>query len=105
MVGKIEKEIQVGSRIKAVSGKKEYTGILLESYESGILLIKLDSGYNVGLAKEDVTTIEVLKNPEAKKEKPGKLEARKDLPNIALITTGGTISSRLDPATGGVSWL
>ncbi|PIN77610.1 Glu-tRNA(Gln) amidotransferase GatDE subunit D [Candidatus Woesearchaeota archaeon CG10_big_fil_rev_8_21_14_0_10_34_12] len=102
---KIEKEIDIGSRIKAVSGKKEYEGRLLESYESGILLIKIDSGYNVGLAKEDITTIEILKNPEIKKEKLEKLETKKNLPNIALIATGGTISSKLDPATGGVSWL
>ena len=81
-----------------------YEGILLESPETekGIILLKLDSGYNIGFNKKDVLKILVLK-----KEKPKEnelIEIKKDnkKPNIAMIITGGTIASVLDPKTGGV---
>ena len=83
--------------------KKDYEGILLESPadESGIVLLKLDSGYNIGINKKDIRDIKIIKKGEEEKEE---IEIKKDVgkPNVALIMTGGTISSRLDPKTGGV---
>jgi glutamyl-tRNA(Gln) amidotransferase subunit D len=80
-----------------------YEGILLESPETekGIVLLKLDSGYNIGFNKKDVLKIEVLRKA---KEKHEEFEIKKDnaKPNIALIITGGTIASVLDSKTGGV---
>ncbi len=81
-----------------------YEGTLLESPESekGIVLLKLDSGYNIGFNRKDILKIVPLKK--IKEEKENKLEIKKDndKKNIALIITGGTIASRLDPKTGGV---
>jgi glutamyl-tRNA(Gln) amidotransferase subunit D len=80
-----------------------YEGILLESPETekGTVLLKLDSGYNIGFNKKDILKIEVLKKA---KEKHEEFEVKKDSakPNIALIITGGTIASVLDSKTGGV---
>ncbi len=83
-----------------------YEGVLLESPETdkGIVLLKLDSGYNIGFNKKDVLEIKVLKQGKEKEEKLV-LEREKGKPNIAMIITGGTIAARLNPRKGGVDWL
>ena len=83
--------------------KKIYEGILLESsdYDKGIILLKLGSGYNLGLNKKDILEIKLL---ESYKEKKENVELKKypDRPNIAVIISGGTIASRYNPKKGGV---
>jgi len=83
-----------------------YEGVLLETPESetGIVLLKLDSGYNIGFKKKDILEIKKLKEAEKKTEKV-EVEPKQGKPNIAMIITGGTIASRYDAKTGGVSWL
>ncbi|MFH1586164.1 MAG: Glu-tRNA(Gln) amidotransferase subunit GatD [archaeon] len=83
-----------------------YEGVLLEvpKSEKGIILLKLDSGYNIGFNKKDVTEIKLIEKVEEKKEETSiKKDSKK--PNIAMIITGGTIASRLNPSKGGVDWL
>ncbi|MEX2017618.1 MAG: Glu-tRNA(Gln) amidotransferase subunit GatD [Candidatus Pacearchaeota archaeon] len=83
-----------------------YEGTFLEVPESekGIILLKLDTGYNIGFNRKDVLKIKVLR-----KFKPVEdvveINRPRDKPCIAMIITGGTISSRLDPKSGAVSWL
>jgi glutamyl-tRNA(Gln) amidotransferase subunit D len=81
-----------------------YEGILLESAENekDVVLLKLDSGYNIGFHKKDISKIEVMKK--AKDRESEKIELKKDSekPTIALVITGGTIASILNPKTGGV---
>ncbi|MBU0958850.1 MAG: Glu-tRNA(Gln) amidotransferase subunit GatD [Nanoarchaeota archaeon] len=93
-----------GDRVEVHLSKVIYGGILLESPEDekGIVLLKLDSGYNIGLNKKDIIEIKRIKKGEIKKER---IEIKKDdkKPDIALILTGGTIVNRLDPKTGAVS--
>ena len=81
---------------------REVEGTLLESHDSSILLVKLKSGYNVGIPKENIHGEEVLKKHSPVTVKHD-IEHKKGLPTIALIMTGGTISSKLDPKTGAVS--
>ncbi len=92
-----------GDKVKVGLPKKDYEGILLEtpSDEKGIILIKLDSGYNIGFNKKDLLFVKRLKKAKEAKEE---IEIKKDKekPNIAMIITGGTIASRYDPSTGGV---
>jgi glutamyl-tRNA(Gln) amidotransferase subunit D len=86
--------------------KKEYKGTLLETpkTEKGIIMLKLDSGYNIGINTKDILDFKVLKKGTEKKEK---IEMKHDpeKPNIAMIITGGTIAARLNPKKGGVDWL
>jgi len=81
-----------------------YEGVLLESPETekGIVLLKLDSGYNIGFNKKEVLEIKLLRKTQ-EKEKKFELKKEKGKPNIAMIITGGTIASKLDSKTGGVS--
>jgi len=96
-----------GDYVKVSLIKKDYTGILLEApkSEKGIVLLKLDSGYNIGLNKKDILGIKVIRKNKEKEQ--DKFEIKKDSkkPNIAMIITGGTISSSLDTKTGAVKWL
>jgi len=102
----MNKQIIVGDKVKVELVKKDYEGILLESPqdEKGIILLKLNSGYNIGINKKDTLEVKLLKKGEDVKEK---FELKRDngKPNVAIIITGGTIASRLDPKTGGVKWL
>ncbi len=83
-----------------------YEGVLLEVPESekGVILLKLDSGYNIGFNKKDVSYIKILKKVREKKEGV-RIEKDSKKPNIAMIVTGGTIAARLNPKKGGVDWL
>ncbi|MEK6904767.1 MAG: Glu-tRNA(Gln) amidotransferase subunit GatD, partial [Nanoarchaeota archaeon] len=90
--------------VEVILVKNSYRGIFLESPENGhgIVLLKLDSGYNIGFNKKDILEIKVLKRAEERKEIA---EIRKDAkkPNIAIIMTGGTIANKYDPKTGAVA--
>lgn len=103
------KNLKTGDKIEVIIGHKKgekQKGILLDSYDPGVLLLKLDNGYNIGLKKEDVYKIKILekrKEEREKTEKEIKLSGQK--PIIDFYLTGGTISSKLDPSTGGVKWL
>ena len=82
-----------------------YEGTLLESPESGIVLLKLGTGYNIGFNKKDISEIRVLKK--FKEDKKELFEIKKDSqkPNIAMVITGGTIASKYDSRTGGAHHL
>ncbi len=96
--------INPGDRVEIHLMKEIYEGVLLESSDSGIVLLKLDSGYNVGFNKKKISDIKLIKKQESREEN---IEIMKDSskPNIAMIITGGTIASRYDSKTGGVKWL
>ena len=66
------------------------------------VFIKLDSGYNVGIDRRNVRSMETLKARAPRKEKSVKVAARKGLPTIAILHTGGTIASKVDYETGAV---
>jgi glutamyl-tRNA(Gln) amidotransferase subunit D len=85
-----------------------YEGVLLEAPESekGIVLLKLNSGYNIGFNQKDILEIRVLKKSKEKDSAPPTLPKMGSAkPNIAMIITGGTIAARLNPRKGGVDWL
>ena len=99
-------KVKSGDKVRVILSNEEYLGTLLESSddEKSITLLKLDSGYNIGIKKKDILEIEILKKLVEKKEKA---EVKRDFekPNIAMIITGGTIAARLNPRKGGVDWL
>jgi glutamyl-tRNA(Gln) amidotransferase subunit D len=98
--------LEPGDRIKIVLSKEEYEGTLLESpmNEKELLLLKLDSGYNLGFHKKDIFETILLKKAKIFKEQE-KVKIISSKPNIAMIITGGTIAAKLNPKKGGVDWL
>lgn len=99
---RIYKKIKPGDKIEVIIDGKKEIGSYVEGHERGILLLKLDNGYNIGFNKENISDIKIIKKFE-KIENVKELKIKNDKPMIDFYLTGGTISSKLDPATGGVS--
>lgn len=100
----MEIKADAGDFVGIKLAKKDIKGIFLESYDKDVILVKLESGYNIGIPKENVLGLKVLKKfKEIKYEV--KLPDVKGKPKIGLIVTGGTIASKLDARTGGVKAL
>ncbi|MBT4165436.1 Glu-tRNA(Gln) amidotransferase subunit GatD [archaeon] len=95
------KKPEPGDKVEITLENGKEIGVLLESHDRGVLLLKLGSGYNLGFKKEDVSEIVVLeKGGVVKVDEEFKISGKK--PVIDFILTGGTISSKLDASTGGV---
>jgi glutamyl-tRNA(Gln) amidotransferase subunit D len=102
-----KKKIAVGDTIKIISGKNTHKGLLMPKAigNPDVLVIKLKSGYNIGKDFSNIKKIEKIKSLERKSEKMEKLEFNTTKPKATMIITGGTISSKVDYKTGGVSAL
>ncbi len=96
----------VGDKVRLKLAKEEIDGIFLESNDSTIVLLKLDSGYNIGIVKENILNGRILEKYEEKKNsvitKVVGENSKSNLKKIGLVMTGGTIASKLDSRTGGV---
>ncbi|NCN86967.1 Glu-tRNA(Gln) amidotransferase subunit GatD [archaeon] len=95
---------EYGDRIEVHTMKEIYEGIYLPSPETGIILLKLDNGYNIGFIKKNISKLELVKK---KDESKPLFEVVRDggKPTIGLVVLGGTISSRLNPGKGGVDFV
>ena len=97
----VSRKPQPGDEVLVKTKQKDETGILLESHELGIILLKLKTGYNLGIKKRDISSIKVMKKAKEEEVEDKKVKM-KGKPIIDFYLTGGTISSKLDPKTGGV---
>ncbi len=94
-----------GDYVKVTTQDEEFEGILIPRpaiFDKNIIILKLDSGYNIGIDKAKIKKIDLLKKYEPKEVKRHKIKFNKNLPTVLIISCGGTISSRLDYRTGGV---
>ena len=106
-VKKILKNIKIGDRISVTRENKTYEGFLMPKTDTGdadSIVIKLDNGYNISIKYERGVKVEKVKKPsrELGKETFKKLEFDSSKPKVAMISTGGTIASKVDYRTGGV---
>lgn len=91
-----------GDKIKVETTKGIYSGVLLPS--SNFLEIKLSNGYNVGFMAESVKGVSLVERASAgTKKNSDKKTLDSKLPLIFILHTGGTIASKVDYSTGGVS--
>lgn len=96
---------EFGDMVKVHTKEQIYEGILLprpEIFDENYTVIKLDNGYNIGIENKKIEKIEVVEKHQKKKEERHKIEHKKGLPNVPILSFGGTISSRVDYKTGGV---
>jgi glutamyl-tRNA(Gln) amidotransferase subunit D len=98
--------VEIGDIIRLVKGSEIYEGILIPRSEYGDekhVVIKLKNGYNIGVEITSETKIEKIGEGTKPTFAPPPLpEQRPGLPRVAIISTGGTIASRVDYRTGGV---
>ncbi|MBI5636197.1 Glu-tRNA(Gln) amidotransferase subunit GatD [Candidatus Micrarchaeota archaeon] len=97
---------QVGSQILVKTKQGSFEGVLLPktAYSaSGLIVLKLDSGYNTAITFSAGDSIEKIGGGSRLESRPSiVVKARKDLPKISLVSTGGTIAARVDYRLGGV---
>ncbi|MGI0070792.1 MAG: Glu-tRNA(Gln) amidotransferase subunit GatD [Thermoplasmata archaeon] len=106
------RDLPMGQRVELTDGTgQRWTGTIVPRHESSgerVVQMKLDSGYNVGIrvspgyrfrildaAKSDLSSKRADRAPTAARH-------ASEVPWVALLTTGGTIASRVDYETGGV---
>ena len=98
-------DIEVGDSVKILSDLT-YSGIVMPRYEHSDdkhIVLKLNSGYNVGLEIEKIKKVEKNETSQKIIEKNDKIEHSEGLPKILLLSTGGTIASKIDYRTGAVT--
>jgi len=99
-------DIPVWSEVKAETTRGHFEGLVLprsETSDADHLVLKLGSGYNVGLRHDTVLSIEQTGYKEANYKIPEReFPVNPDNPRVKLYGTGGTIASRLDYRTGAV---
>ena len=114
--------IKIGDIIDIILQDDEcITGRYMPRYESSTkdhIVIKLKSGYNIGLNTKNIKSIKIstennIENNKSKVQKKNNdliitnLQSKQNntLPKILLLSTGGTIASKIDYRTGGVKSL
>ena len=101
----ISNKINVGDLVK-ITSELTYSGILMPRYESGDeshIVLKLKSGYNIGIEFEKIEKIEKIGEGQSSVESSQTIEKDEKLPKILLLSTGGTIASKVDYRTGAVT--
>lgn len=96
---------KVGDKVEIVTKDETFEGIFIPSPESeeDFVLLKLNSGYNIGILKKKIQDMRIVEKAVPKVEKTEtKLAIDEKLPNISILHTGGTIASKVDYKTGGV---
>jgi glutamyl-tRNA(Gln) amidotransferase subunit D len=73
--------------------------------EQQVLVIKLENGYNVGIRVDEILEVHLLEPRLTRRQFTTSrgLQVEKTLPRVTLISTGGTIASKVDYETGAVT--
>ncbi|RMD45366.1 Glu-tRNA(Gln) amidotransferase GatDE subunit D, partial [Candidatus Pacearchaeota archaeon] len=96
------KRFHVADRVVLETRKKVWRGTILDSYDPEVVLLKLDSGYNIGIPESEIINAELVEPAKPSRGKKLTIQKKKGLKNVALVISGGTISSRVDTRTGAV---
>lgn len=97
----------IGDRVEVKTKTQTYTGIVMPSPEAekDLLIIKLPTGYNLPIKLTKDVNVKKIGEEKFEGLPEYKPPMNKNLPSISLISTGGTIMSRVDYKTGAVDTL
>jgi glutamyl-tRNA(Gln) amidotransferase subunit D len=102
----IKEGVRTWSKVKVLKGDATYEGVLLprsQHTSDFYVTLKVDTGYNLGILVDDTTKIEETGYKKGHYRLPSiDVKFKKELPNVTLLGTGGTVASRLDYRTGAV---
>lgn len=107
--------VKLGDSVMIETNNAKHMGILIPRYEYADvnhLVLKLKNGYNIGINLEKIKSIKktpeeldptksVIQNNMTERDNVGDYQDSQ-LSNLSLLSTGGTISSKIDYRTGGV---
>jgi len=94
-----------GDRIQIDTKTTKKEGILMPHHQfsdEDIITIKLDNGYNIGLAIDKDTKITLLEKQKEVSKSSKEIPFDKSKPTVSVIGTGGTIACYVDYRTGAV---
>lgn len=100
--------LQVGDRVLVKNDRISIEGILMprsELEDDLHVVVKLKDGYNLGLSIEGLSVSKIPDDERLPQAPPSVQEGggKPGLPKVSIISTGGTIASRVDYRTGAVS--
>jgi len=99
----MKKEPKPGDLIRVKTNKETLDGVYMPGSDKKKVILKFNSGYNVGINRKNIKSLKVIKKYLEKKVKLPKIKHKKGLKNIAILHTGGTVASQVDYKTGGVT--
>jgi glutamyl-tRNA(Gln) amidotransferase subunit D len=85
--------------VECTHGGTSRKGIFITERD-GMAVVKLESGYNIGV---DPLSCTFFGHPAETPPKKTEIRQKTDLPSLSIISTGGTIASRIDYRTGSVT--
>src|SRR6185503_8883825 len=93
-------KLQEGNQVEIKQGNLTLTGNILPSHND-ILDIKLKTGYDTGIKISSISSIQKIgEGKKVQKAEAKEFQKNPNLPSISIISTGGTIASRIDYSTG-----
>jgi glutamyl-tRNA(Gln) amidotransferase subunit D len=98
-------DLKVGDSVKIVSDLV-YVGRLMPRYEESSedkIVLKLENGYNIGIEIDKISSIEKTLTESKTIQQSDPIPINPSLPKILLLSTGGTIASKIDYRTGAVT--
>lgn len=93
-----------GDRVR-VGGERSYEGVVMPHTEfsgADILVLKLDTGYNVGIPVSQISAVDLVEKARTSAATRVLPPPRAGKPLAAVLGTGGTIASYVDYRTGAV---
>lgn len=90
-----------GEQVEISTSTRVFRGVFIKE-EKDFLIIKLSSGYNIGVAKRNIKSKKSVGKVKKEQEKGVKKKQNPRLPTISILHTGGTIASKVDYSTGAV---
>ena len=104
---KVGDTVQITTKGDSATFSDNYAGIIMPRYENADdkhIVLKVDSGYNIAIELDRIDNISAMEQKPTKNEKSEqKIKADSKLPKLLLLSTGGTIASKIDYRTGAVT--
>jgi glutamyl-tRNA(Gln) amidotransferase subunit D len=101
-----ESNVKIGDVLEVETTGTKYYGTLMprvETADERHIVLKLRSGYNIGIAYVDKLMLKKIGEAEKPEFRPPPIpQMKKNLSKVSIVSTGGTIASRVDYITGGV---
>jgi len=98
-------DFKAGDYVELKTKDSSYRGLVMprpDLADKDHVILKLDNGYNVGIRVKDIKSSKKAAKPATPKPPKTKIKINKNLPQVSIVSTGGTIASKIDYETGGV---
>ncbi|MGB9719138.1 MAG: Glu-tRNA(Gln) amidotransferase subunit GatD [Candidatus Anstonellales archaeon] len=92
--------METGDRVRIVWKGKTIEGIVMPQMNKEKIVLKLSSGYNVGLDRKNIEKMEIIGKEKLGRPKEAGSRAKKA--EVKILGCGGTITSKIEYKTGAV---